>query len=323
MDDPPWAARAPLAARADDAAMDVAGPGRRSARRGHAPSARSLPLHRRRAPRRRHDLVRDRRRRRRPSSRFVRRLPAAGRRSPALAHRPDRQARVARRHAAQDAARLRAQPRLAARARRHALPCRRDGATTASPSASASPRRSASARRPKRVSRPSWCNGSRRRPWTTTKLPSPHAERRYRDAGEPATDRPARIPDRLRRFADASIDRLLQDSIARGQALGEVLSEPKPGTWFERSASAPTLASAVVLDAATRMLYDDRHVYINGESFRASGRDATLMRRLADLRCLDAASVARASAGARDLLSDWLRTGWCKACDQPVDEEPT
>ena len=151
----------------------------------------------------------------------------------------------------------------------------------------------------------------------------PHAERRYRDAGEPATDRPARIPDRLRRFADASIDRLLQDSIARGQALGEVLSEPKPGTWFERSASAPTLASAVVLDAATRMLYDDRHVYINGESFRASGRDATLMRRLADLRCLDAASVARASAGARDLLSDWLRTGWCKACDQPVDEEPT
>ncbi|MEP7138998.1 MAG: cupin domain-containing protein [Caldimonas sp.] len=149
-------------------------------------------------------------------------------------------------------------------------------------------------------------------------------DRRYGDAGEPATDRPARIPERLRRYADTAVERLLADTRRREQALGEVLSEPKPGTWFERSpgASAGVRVGAVALDRATRMLYDDRHVFINGESFRASGLDATLMRRLADRRHLDARSVARASAGARDLLADWLLAGWCSAIED-FEEDPT
>ena len=152
---------------------------------------------------------------------------------------------------------------------------------------------------------------------------STHDERRYADAGEPATDRPARVPERLHRFADAAIDRLLADAQSRQQALGEVLSEPKPGTWFERATSPLTIASGVSLVAGTRMLYDDRHLYINGESFRASGRDATLMRRLADRRELEAASIASASTGAQGLLAEWLRAGWCVASDPPHDEEPT
>lgn len=150
-------------------------------------------------------------------------------------------------------------------------------------------------------------------------------DRQYSDAGEPPTDQPARIPQRLRHFAGTSIERLLVDPRRREQALGEVLSEPKPGTWFERAPGASTgvHAGAVALDPATRMLYDDRHVFVNGESFRASGLDATLMRRLADRRCLDAASVARTSAGARGLLSDWLQAGWCINIDHPDEEDPT
>jgi 50S ribosomal protein L16 3-hydroxylase len=58
------------------------------------------------------------------------------------------------------------------------------------------------------------------------------------------------------------------------------------------------------------MMFDDRHVFINGESFRASGRDATLMRRLANERRLSGAEVARASQGARSLISNWLQAGW-------------
>jgi 50S ribosomal protein L16 3-hydroxylase len=145
---------------------------------------------------------------------------------------------------------------------------------------------------------------------------------RYADAGESATDRPARIPDRLRAFADASIDRLLTDARARDRALGEVLSEPKPGTWFERRKQPVATPTAVVLDPRTRMLYDDRHVFINGESYRATGRDATLMRRLADRRCLDASSIARVDARIRDVLAEWLRAGWCHAKDT-FDEETT
>src|SRR5664279_3761604 len=132
----------------------------------------------------------------------------------------------------------------------------------------------------------------------------------YADRGEAATGRPARIPASLQDFADAAIERVLGDAKARRRALGEVLSEPKPGTWFERSAPA-SLAAGVVLDRRTRMLYDAAHVFINGESYRASGRDATLMRTLADRRRLEAAAVRRLGAGARELLTHWTEAGWC------------
>jgi 50S ribosomal protein L16 3-hydroxylase len=148
-------------------------------------------------------------------------------------------------------------------------------------------------------------------------------EHRYRDAGAPAADRPARIPESLRRFSDAAVARLLADRIGRSRALGETLSEPKPGTWFERPSPPSTPAGAVALDRRTRMLYDDRFVFVNGEAYRAGGRDATLMRRLADARRLDAKSVTGASAAARQLLAEWLSAGWCVAASQPCDEETT
>ncbi len=144
------------------------------------------------------------------------------------------------------------------------------------------------------------------------------AASRYRDPGEKATDRPARIPAPLHRFADAALERLMGDRVARARALGEALSEPKPGTWFERR-EAPGLPTAIVLDRRTRMLYDERHVFINGDSFRAAGRDAKLVRRLADRRRLDADSVARLSDEAGELLAEWLRAGWCASVDNTAD----
>jgi 50S ribosomal protein L16 3-hydroxylase len=148
-------------------------------------------------------------------------------------------------------------------------------------------------------------------------------EHRYRDAGAPAADRPARIPESLQRFSDAAVARLLVDRIGRSRALGETLSEPKPGTWFERTRPQPAPAGAVALDRRTRMLYDDRFVFVNGESYRAGGRDATLMRRLADARRLDAKSVTGASGAARQLLAEWLSAGWCVPASRPCDEETT
>ena len=132
----------------------------------------------------------------------------------------------------------------------------------------------------------------------------------YADGDEPATACPARIPRALQGFADAAIERLLGDEPARRRALGEVLSEPKPGTWFERN-DATLQVAGVVLDRRTRMLYDDDHVFINGESYRAGGRDAELMHRLADRRRLDAAELRRLGAGARTLVVRWTEAGWC------------
>ena len=58
------------------------------------------------------------------------------------------------------------------------------------------------------------------------------------------------------------------------------------------------------------MMYDERHVFINGESFNAAGRDARLMCELADARRLTASQCARLSPGAQAVVADWVAQGW-------------
>ena len=131
----------------------------------------------------------------------------------------------------------------------------------------------------------------------------------YRDPRQPATGAPGAIPPALQDFARAAVAAALHDPLALERVLGEVLTEPKADVWFE-AARAPRVLRGVVLDRRTRMMHDARHVFVNGESWRAGGRDATLMRRLADRRELGAAELARASAGAKDLLRSWCEAGW-------------
>ncbi|WP_334135670.1 JmjC domain-containing protein [Tepidimonas sp.] len=137
----------------------------------------------------------------------------------------------------------------------------------------------------------------------------------YRDAGQAATAEPARIPPQLQAFAHHSLQRMLADSRALQRALGEVLTEPKPRVWFEPPA-VPWSPGAVVLDRRTRMAYDDHHIFINGEALRARGRDAALMRRLADARALGAEAVRRASTDARAVLAQWYEDGWLHRVDE-------
>lgn len=137
----------------------------------------------------------------------------------------------------------------------------------------------------------------------------PDSDPLYRDPSQPATEQPALIPTALREFAAREVVRWMLEPHALACALGEVLSEPKPLVWFE--AGEPlSEGQGVRLDRRTRMLYDERHVFINGEAFRAAGRDATLMRRLADDRRLSAARIAALSDDARELLDQWAQAGW-------------
>lgn len=131
----------------------------------------------------------------------------------------------------------------------------------------------------------------------------------YRDPLQPATATPAAMPVALEAFAAGALQRLLGERGLLACALGEVMTEPKPRIWFDE-ASAAWVPGALRLDRRTRMMYDDHHVFINGESFRAGGADARLMRTLADQRCLGDRQVVRASADALALLRDWFEAGW-------------
>ena len=133
----------------------------------------------------------------------------------------------------------------------------------------------------------------------------------YRDANQGATDTPGRLPASLQAFTARALARRLCDPRQFAAALGEVLTEPKGNVVFEPG-RALHRGQAAVLDRCTRMLYDDHHVFINGEAFRAGGRDATLLRRLTDRLVLPAADLAKLSPPAKALLNDWVRCGWLR-----------
>jgi 50S ribosomal protein L16 3-hydroxylase len=137
----------------------------------------------------------------------------------------------------------------------------------------------------------------------------------YRDPAQTAVSHAAALPAGLQQFAREAIQQALKDPHLLDCLLGEYLTEPKAQVWFDNSEPfEPHWPQAVVLDRRTRMLHDAHHVFINGESFKASGRDARWMKQLANERHLDARSVAQFSSGALELLTDWCDAGWVHIC---------
>ena len=135
------------------------------------------------------------------------------------------------------------------------------------------------------------------------------AEARYKDPPRSGTATPGRLPRALQAYAERAVARSLREPATLGRALGEMMTEPKPRVWFEGGGERDA-AAGLRLDRRTRMMYDDRHVFINGESFRADGRDAEVMRELADARRLPPARCARLSRDARDVVASWVEQGW-------------
>ncbi|BDR07832.1 cupin domain-containing protein [Comamonas thiooxydans] len=136
----------------------------------------------------------------------------------------------------------------------------------------------------------------------------------YRDPKQEAVSNPALIPEGMYDFAREALKKAMAEPLALERALGEYLSDPKPNVWFEHG-DENGMFESVVLDRRTRMMYDARHIFINGESYLAGGRDATLMRKLADTRALSRKDLATASDDALELLSSWFDAGWVRSGD--------
>jgi 50S ribosomal protein L16 3-hydroxylase len=143
-------------------------------------------------------------------------------------------------------------------------------------------------------------------------LPGRYADPDLRRASEPARIRPSM----QRRYADL-IERVRWDRATVARFLGCWLSEPKPNVFFDAPQEPmPTAAFAraartrgVRLDARTQLLYDESHVYANGEAMRWPAADRDALARLANERTLSADQCGKLARSTIALLHDWYRHG--------------
>jgi 50S ribosomal protein L16 3-hydroxylase len=119
----------------------------------------------------------------------------------------------------------------------------------------------------------------------------------------------------LRAYAVATLRRLAWDERAVARFLGSYLTEPKPGVVFAppREPLPPGVFISraahrgVRLDSRTRLLYDERNLFINGEALAWPGHGRAALKRLADARRLAATQIDdRASS----VLYRWYRDGF-------------
>jgi 50S ribosomal protein L16 3-hydroxylase len=134
----------------------------------------------------------------------------------------------------------------------------------------------------------------------------------YKDPQQTAVDAPALIPVSMLDFAKQALEKAMSDPDALARNLGEYLTEPKANVWFDEPEHLVILTrqNRIDLHPRSQMLFDTRHIFLNGESWRAAGKDAVLMQRLANQRFLEAKDLATSSNGAMALLQDWVDAGW-------------
>jgi 50S ribosomal protein L16 3-hydroxylase len=134
----------------------------------------------------------------------------------------------------------------------------------------------------------------------------------YKDPKQAAVEEPALIPNALLDFAKQAVEKAMSDPDALARNLGEYLTEPKTNVWFEEPEFDVLLTRQNRIDLSPRsqMMFDTRHIFLNGDSWRAAGKDASLMQKLSNQRFLDAKDLSKASDGAMALLQEWADMGW-------------
>jgi 50S ribosomal protein L16 3-hydroxylase len=139
----------------------------------------------------------------------------------------------------------------------------------------------------------------------------------YQDPTQTAAIQDASIPAALQKFAAQSVAKALKDPQILNCLLGETLTEPKSNVWFDTpdqdAMTAFTWPSDVYLDRRTKMLFDTKHIFVNGESFRAAGRDAKLLQKLANQKSLTFKEAKGLSKDAAQLMQAWWKEGWWQA----------
>ncbi len=147
-------------------------------------------------------------------------------------------------------------------------------------------------------------------------IPGPRLSETYKDAGIPATDQPAALPEDLIKATVKAIKKVNFDKALAARFLGQWLTDIPNNAYFEPGdesvdfSEMPPAGGKLVLDRCTKLMYRGKQLYINGEvaSVPASSR----MRLLADSRELHCADAPALRLKKKELraLTDWLHEGW-------------
>lgn len=139
----------------------------------------------------------------------------------------------------------------------------------------------------------------------------------YQDPEQLAAIRDAEIPVALQKFAVNALSKAMKNPSLLHCLLGESLTQPKPNAWFDNpdqdQLNDLSWPCGVKLDRRTKMLFDRHHIFINGESFKASGTDAKVLRKLANEKVLSADWACKLSPDAGELMRSWWEEGWWHA----------
>ncbi len=137
----------------------------------------------------------------------------------------------------------------------------------------------------------------------------------YRDHGLKQQRHRAEISPQMQRTMRRMLDAVRWKDGDIDRCVGELLSEPRQNVVFERRRGSGVTAFArqlaargVRLSMKSRMLFDRRAIYINGETVPLVARDAAVLRPLADARALSPG--LKSSSTARDLLYRWYCAGY-------------
>jgi 50S ribosomal protein L16 3-hydroxylase len=146
-------------------------------------------------------------------------------------------------------------------------------------------------------------------------------EGRYADPDLAPTREPAKLTAAMRHGHAALLGGLRWDTATLDRFVGCWLSEPKPTVFFrppERAMSAATFRvraarKGLRLDTRTRLLYDNRHLYVNGSALPWPASGARPLRQLANARALPARAAAALPEALSDVLYRWYRDGYLHA----------
>lgn len=137
----------------------------------------------------------------------------------------------------------------------------------------------------------------------------PKLAKLYEDKTQEATAQPSLLPTALTAFAAEAVSKAVADKTLIEQLIGEYLTDPKAGVYFD-GGKLPKNFKRIVLHAATRMSYDAKHMFINGQSFKCAGADAKLLRKLADERQINATELIAGSAALMPAIGEFAKEGW-------------